>query len=225
MAAAAYTAHKGETLPNGSKWEDAILKDFGEFRKRGLGRAQLKRVEEALAVAPDSPEVLDQTAEKLAKEGKYAEALSFAEHYLAEMKSRYGENHAKYAGALDSLGSRLNSVVGRAAEAEPLYKQALALRERVLGHGDMWTLVTVNNLGLLYSNLGRYQEAEALLKRALEGYGSTLGPDERTGAQGRQQSGVSLSEPRPVRRSRAAVQACARCPRAHAWQGTPRYAG
>ena len=80
-AIGAYTEHKGETLPDGSKWEDAILKDFGEFRKRGLGRAQLKRVEEALAAAPDSPEVLYQTALKLEKDGKYAEAVPFAERY------------------------------------------------------------------------------------------------------------------------------------------------
>ena len=176
MAIAAYIAHKGETLPDNSKWDDAILKDFAEFRKRGLDHPHLRRVEEALAAAPDSPEVLNQTALKLAKAGKYAEATALAERYLAEMKSRYGEEHPKYAMALDSLASRLKAQ-GRNADAEPLYKQALAIRERVLGPGNMFTLVSVNNLARAISNLGRYGEAEPLFKRALEGFEHALGPD------------------------------------------------
>ena len=117
MAIAAYIAHKGETLPDNSKWDDTILKDFAEFRKRGLDHPHLRRVEEALAAAPDSPEVLDQTAIKLAKAGKYAEAVPLAERYLKEMKSRYGEEHRKYAVALNNLASRYQQQ-GRYAEAE-----------------------------------------------------------------------------------------------------------
>jgi len=161
LAIAAYIARKGETLPDNSKWDDAILKDFAEFRKRGLDRSHLRQVEEALAAAPDSPEVLNQTALKLDKAGKYAEATALAERYLAEMKSRYGEEHAKYATALDSLASRLKAQ-GRNADAEPLYKQALAIRERVLGPGNTFTLISVNNLAQCYQNLGRYGEAEPL---------------------------------------------------------------
>ena len=176
MAIAAYIAHKGETLPDNSKWDDAILKDFAEFRKRGLGHPHLRRVEEALAAAPDSPEVLNQTALKLAKAGKYAEAVPFAERYLAAMKSRYGEDHPKYAAALDSLGVPLKAL-GRNAEAEPLYKQALAIRERTLGPENIFTLVSINNLASLNSSQGRYGEAEPLDKRLLEVSERTLGPD------------------------------------------------
>ena len=67
LAVAAYIAHKGETLPDNSKWEDTILKDFVEFRKRGLDHTHFRRVEEALAAAPDSPEVLNQDAIKLSQ--------------------------------------------------------------------------------------------------------------------------------------------------------------
>ena len=177
MAIAAYIAHKGETLPDNSKWDDAILKDFAEFRKRGLDHTHFRRVEEALAAAPDSPEVLNQTALKLANAGKYAEATALAERYLAAMKSRYGEEHPKYATALVSLASRFKAQ-GRNADAEPLYSRALAIRERVLGPGNMFTLVSVNNLAHCYQNLGRYGEAEPLLKRALEGFEREFGPDD-----------------------------------------------
>ncbi len=173
-AIGAYTEHKGETLPDGSKWEDTILKDFAKFRKRGLGRGQLQRVEEALAAAPDSPEVLYQTAAKLSKDGKYAEALPFAERYLAEMKSRYGENHAKYATALDNLASRYREQ-NRRTDAEPLLKQALAIRERVLGSGHTLTLITLVQLGQLYTGLRQEKQAELFLKQALDGFEQELG--------------------------------------------------
>src|SRR5208337_2604951 len=168
QAIEAYTTHKGETLPDNSKWEDTILKDFAEFRKRGLGRPSLRRVEEALAAAPDSPEVLNQTALKLATAGKYAEAIPLAERYLKEMKSRYGEEHRKYAVALNNLASRYQQQ-GRYAEAEPLFKQSLAISERVWGPEHIETLFRAHNLAGLYSSQGRYSEAEALYKRALQG--------------------------------------------------------
>ena len=174
MAIAAYIAHKGETLPDNSKWDDAILKDFAEFRKRKLDHPHLRRVEEALATAPDSPEVLDQIAAKLSKEGKYAEALPFAERYLAAMKIRYGENHAKYAMALANLASRYREQ-NRRTDAEPLLKQALAIRERVLGSGHTLTLITVVQLGQLYTDLRQEKQAELFLKQALDGFERELG--------------------------------------------------
>ncbi|MGO9173549.1 MAG: tetratricopeptide repeat protein [Rhodomicrobium sp.] len=176
MAIAAYAARKGEMRPDNLKWEEGILKDFVELRKHGLGLPALRRVEEALAAAPDSPEVLDQTARKLAQAGKYAEAVPLAEHYLKEMKSRYGEEHRKYAPALDHLASRYEEQ-GRYAEAEPLFKQALAISERFLGPEHIQTLASAQNLGGLYSRQGRYSEAEALYKRALQGEKRVMGPD------------------------------------------------
>src|SRR5208282_3186015 len=48
-AIAAYIRHKGETIPGSGKWEEAILKDFAEFRSRGLDHPELAHVEKALA--------------------------------------------------------------------------------------------------------------------------------------------------------------------------------
>jgi len=65
---------------------------------------------------------------------------------------------------------------GRYAEAEPLYRQAVAIRERTLGaeHPDVaWSL---HNLAGLYRVQGRYAEAEALYRRALAVNKKALGP-------------------------------------------------
>jgi tetratricopeptide (TPR) repeat protein len=66
---------------------------------------------------------------------------------------------------------------GRYEEAEPLYKQALGIRERVLGPDHPDTAGSLNNLALLYNNQGRYEEAEPLYKRALEILIKTLGKE------------------------------------------------
>lgn len=56
---------------------------------------------------------------------------------------------------------------GKYADAEPLYRQSLAIWEKVLGpdHPDVAT--SLNNLALLYRAQGKYVEAEPLYKRSL----------------------------------------------------------
>ena len=59
---------------------------------------------------------------------------------------------------------------GRYAEAEPLYKRALAIREKALGpdHPDYFLVAqSLNKLAAFYGHQGRYAEAEPLYKRAL----------------------------------------------------------
>ena len=66
---------------------------------------------------------------------------------------------------------------GRYAEAEPLYKRSLAIREKALGpdHPDVGT--ALNNLAGSIDAQGRYAEAEPLYKRALAIREKALGPD------------------------------------------------
>ncbi|KAJ5147913.1 hypothetical protein N7526_001265 [Penicillium atrosanguineum] len=66
---------------------------------------------------------------------------------------------------------------GRLKEAEEMYRRALAGKEKVLGPDHTSTLITVNNLGNLYSNQGKLEEAEKIYQRALIGYEKALGPD------------------------------------------------
>jgi hypothetical protein len=63
------------------------------------------------------------------------------------------------------------------AEAEPLFKRAIAIGEKTLGpeHPDL--AVWLNNLATLYSDQGNYAEAEPLYQRALAIDEKTLGPE------------------------------------------------
>jgi tetratricopeptide (TPR) repeat protein len=58
-----------------------------------------------------------------------------------------------------------------------MYKRALAGFEKAWGPEHTSTLNTVNNLGDLYRNQGRLEDAETMYKRALAGYEKTRGPE------------------------------------------------
>jgi tetratricopeptide (TPR) repeat protein len=56
---------------------------------------------------------------------------------------------------------------GRYAEAEPLFKRALAVLEKALGPNHPEVAAVRHNLAALYKDQGRYADAEALNKRAM----------------------------------------------------------
>ena len=66
---------------------------------------------------------------------------------------------------------------GRYAEAEPLYKRSLAIREKALGPDHPDVAQSLNNLAVLYEEQGRYADAEPLYKRSLAIREKALGPD------------------------------------------------
>ena len=55
---------------------------------------------------------------------------------------------------------------GRYAEAEPLYKRALTIREKALGSGHPDVAESLNNLAELYRAQGRYADAERTTRSA-----------------------------------------------------------
>ena len=72
------------------------------------------------------------------------------------------------------MGTSLNNLAklydaqGKYAEAEPLHKRALQIREKALGPAHPNVATSLNNLALLYDAQGKYAEAEPLHKRALQ---------------------------------------------------------
>jgi CHAT domain-containing protein/Flp pilus assembly protein TadD len=56
---------------------------------------------------------------------------------------------------------------GRFAEAEPLYKQSIAINEKTLGSDHPDLAGPINNLAVLYDGHGRYDDAEPLYRRSL----------------------------------------------------------
>jgi tetratricopeptide (TPR) repeat protein len=65
----------------------------------------------------------------------------------------------------------------RYAEAEPLYRRSLAIREKALGPDHSDVAQSLNNLAVLYKAQGRYAEAEPLYQRSLKIWEKALGPD------------------------------------------------
>jgi tetratricopeptide (TPR) repeat protein len=55
---------------------------------------------------------------------------------------------------------------GQYAQAEPLLKRSLAIREKALGPDHPDVAISLNNLAALYRKSGREKEAEGLEKRA-----------------------------------------------------------
>ena len=97
---------------------------------------------------------------------------------------------------------------GRYAEAEPLYKRALAIREKALGPDHPDVAPSLNNLAALYDPQGQYAQAEPLYKRSQEIREKALGPNHPDVATSLNNLAV-LYEPGPVRAGRAALQALA----------------
>jgi tetratricopeptide (TPR) repeat protein len=71
------------------------------------------------------------------------------------------------------LGARLAGILAQSARArgdyttaERLFRLALRTAEGVLGPGDAEVAAVLNNLGVLYKDQGRYDEAERLYQRA-----------------------------------------------------------
>jgi tetratricopeptide (TPR) repeat protein len=58
-----------------------------------------------------------------------------------------------------------------------MYQRALQGKEKAWGLEHTSTLDTVNNLGNLYTNLGRLDEAEKMYQRALQGKEKAWGPE------------------------------------------------
>ncbi|TYT73011.1 tetratricopeptide repeat protein, partial [Microcystis aeruginosa] len=72
---------------------------------------------------------------------------------------------------------------GRYTEAEPLYREALDLRKRLLGDNHPDVATSLNNLAALYCYQGRYTEAEPLYLEAIKIATQVLGdnhPDSQT---------------------------------------------
>ena len=67
---------------------------------------------------------------------------------------------------------------GRAAEAIDPARKALALGEELFGGDDPRTLISANDLALPLESVGRYREAEQLLRRVFDSYLRTRGEDD-----------------------------------------------
>ena len=118
----------------------------------------------------DDPDTLNQRAIELLIAEKFTEALPLAERYAEAMKAQFGAGSPKYANAPSSV-ARLYVKLSRLTDAEPLYKQALAIDEKAFGpyHADV--AGDLANLGLFYLDADRVLRVKPARNRALAATG------------------------------------------------------
>ena len=115
---------------------------------------------------------------RLYGQGRFVEAIDTAERALKSAEEKLGPEHLDVATALNNLAEfgQVAAFVAKdeaayrkaIALAEPLHQRALAIREKGLGLRHSFTLTSMVNLARIYAQQRRYDEAEALYKRALE---------------------------------------------------------
>ena len=109
---------------------------------------------------------LIQEVTRLKEQGRYAEAIPYAEKVLIIYEKGLGPEHPAIATLLDNLAS-FHSNMGTYEKAEPFYRRSLAIREKVLGPEHPDTYLALNTLAEIYRTMGAYNKAEPLLRRAL----------------------------------------------------------
>ncbi len=98
--------------------------------------------------------------------GDFPNALRFGEDLVKAAVAEHGDGTPEHATALNEHAVTLQAT-GRHAEAEPLYRQALAIRAKALGEAHPDHATDLNNLAALLRDTGRHAEAEPLLRQAL----------------------------------------------------------
>jgi len=112
---------------------------------------------------------------KAHREGRYTDAERSFQAAVKEAEA-FGPQDPRLATSLNNL-AELYRLQGKYAEAEPLNKRSLAIREKALGPAHPDVANSLNNLAGLYHQQGKYNEAEPLYKRSLEIVAKALGPE------------------------------------------------
>ena len=98
---------------------------------------------------------LKDSIDKYTKMGQYEKSLPFSELWAEKVKKEKGEESAEFGGALSSWGDALNQS-GKSKDAEPILLMGLKIRTKTLGENHEDVAKTLNNLGILYFNIGNY---------------------------------------------------------------------
>lgn len=129
---------------------------------------------------------LKRKAAQLEAAGKYVQAEPLARRYLARV-DRKGANSIVVADALESLG-RILAAQGKAADAEPLLKRSVGLREKAPGQPGL--AAAREQLAAIYDKLGKGAEAMAMRGEAQ--------PDATAAEPEKEVAAKPAEEPKPV---------------------------
>ena len=140
---------------------------------------QAVRIRE-VSLGPDDPLVADALlilARTQWRNLDFAAAELTTRAALTLRTSVLGPRHPQTAAAMVQLGDLYQEFLGRPAEAESLYREALAIQTEALGADNMILVHVLGSLADLLSAQGDHAEAEALRRRNLELHRTVLGPD------------------------------------------------
>jgi CHAT domain-containing protein len=136
-------------------------------------KAALPGVAQTLPSAPKQEnrelveaERLNQQFLQLYNQGKYEEAIPFAQSALAIREKVLGKDHPDVAQSLSNLAV-LYGKQGKYTQAISLAQRSLAILEKTFGKDHPDVATGLNNLAGLYSDQGKYAEAEMFYQRAL----------------------------------------------------------
>lgn len=152
-----------------------------EYLKQMLYRDAERLYRSALTLRENMPEdaalagALTGLASVFRSEGKFSEAETFYKRALSIRERKLGEWSPNVANTLISLAI-VDSALGRYHEAEERYRRVFSIYERdrvntpeyKSGLAFDWRIIVpLNNLAHVYQRQGRYDEAEALYRKAL----------------------------------------------------------
>ena len=178
-------------------------------RERGLPRSdqwqiELDRASALMAVGePQAADSIIGAALAAAAAGDELEAsvVGFAHHLRSAMQMRAGHPDSAAVGyrqaialyesssetrgfhramVLQDLGVALTRMRGQAEAAMETLQVAIATMEKEVGRFHIERARALHNLGVLYLNTGRFEEAEGPLEESVEIYRSVIGADGRT---------------------------------------------
>jgi tetratricopeptide (TPR) repeat protein len=112
-------------------------------------------------------ETLDDQIVSLSQQGHLDQAIDVAKKALDYAEQRPGADRNEYVAMYLSDLGRLYGTQKQYAQAEPLFKRALAIAEHDYGSTDLQVAWHLNNLGLLYQAQDQYAWAEPLFHRTL----------------------------------------------------------
>ncbi len=145
----------GDKIYNGEDYQHSDLKrnlaDSIHFAKLPL--EQRKKLVKAAQ--------LNTQVFRLFQQGKFREAIAFAEEAVEIRRELLGNQHPDYAMSLYNLAAQYSSI-GQFKKAELLYLEAKEIREKVLGKKHPDYPSCLSNLASLYSQSGEYSKAESL---------------------------------------------------------------
>lgn len=138
---------------------------LGQMAESDLNYAEAMRMyKKAVVLEEDNPEYLLAAGKMARKLAEYKLAEEWLE-YLLEIREAEGES-AELGSVLHEL-ALLRKNQGKYAEAEPLYLQAVAVKEKALGKDHPDVAEALNDLAVLYWCKENYGEAEPLYLCAL----------------------------------------------------------